>query len=74
MGGGYRGREAYSAGKGKPMTTTYILAAIGVGIFLVLGIPLIERLVRRLWPLTPKQEEAERFREQARRSIDKFRR
>jgi hypothetical protein len=54
--------------------TTYMLAVIGAGVFLVLGIPLIERLLRRIWPLTPKQEEAEHFREQARRSIDKFRR
>ena len=54
--------------------TTYVLAAIGAGVVLILGIPLMERLVRRIWPLTPKQEEAERFREQARRSIDKFRR
>jgi len=53
--------------------TTYVLAAIGAGVVLILGIPLMERLVRRIWPLTPKQEEAERFREQARRSIDKFR-
>jgi hypothetical protein len=54
--------------------TTYVLAAIGAGVVLILGIPLMERLVGRIWPLTPKQEEAERFREQARRSIDKFRR
>ncbi len=54
--------------------TAYMLAAIGACIFLVVGIPLMERLVRRVWPLTPKQEEAERFREQARRSIDRFRR
>jgi hypothetical protein len=53
--------------------TTYVLAAIGAGVVLILGIPLMERLVRRIWLLTPKQEEAERFREQARRSIDKFR-
>jgi hypothetical protein len=56
------------------MTTYMLLTAIGAGIVLVLGIPLIERLVRRVWPLTPKQEEAEHFREQARRSIDKYRR
>jgi hypothetical protein len=55
------------------MTIYMLLAAIGTGIVLVLGIPLIERLVRRVWPLTPKQEEAEHFREQARRSIDKYR-
>ena len=54
--------------------TIYVLTIIGVGIVLVLGIPLMERLVRRIWPLTPKQEEAEHFRQQARRSIDKFRR
>jgi hypothetical protein len=54
--------------------TTYLLLAIGAGAVLVVGIPLAERLIRRIWPLTPKQEEAERFRQQARRSIDKFRR
>jgi hypothetical protein len=53
--------------------TIYILAAIGAGIVLVLGIPLMDRLLRRIWPLTPKQEEAEHFRQQARRSIDRFR-
>ena len=51
---------------------TYTLAAIGAGIVLALGIPLMERLLRRIRPLTPKQEEAERFREQARRSLDRF--
>lgn len=51
---------------------TYTLAAIGAGIVLALGVPLVERLLRRIKPLTPKQEEAERFREQARRSIDRF--
>ncbi len=55
------------------MTTYMFLAAIGAVVVLVLGVPLMERLVRRIWPLTPKQEEAEHFREQARRSIDKFR-
>ena len=51
---------------------TYILAAIGAGLVLALGVPLMERLLRRIKPLTPRQEEAERFREQARRSIDRF--
>jgi len=51
---------------------TYTLAAIGAGIVLVLGIPLMERLLRRIRPLTPRQEEAERFRQQARRSLDRF--
>jgi hypothetical protein len=60
-----------SAGGDQPMIT-YTLAAIGAGIVLVLGIPLMERLLRIIWPLTPKQEEAERLRKQARRSIDKF--
>jgi hypothetical protein len=50
----------------------YTLAAIGAGIVLALGVPLMERLVRRLWPLSPRQEEAERFRQQARRSLDRF--
>jgi hypothetical protein len=52
----------------------YVIALIGVVVVLALGVPLMERLVRRIWPLTPKQEEAERFREAARRSIDRFRR
>jgi len=56
------------------MTTYMVLVAIGVIAVLALGVPLMERLVRRIWPLTPKQEEAEHFREQARRSIDRFRR
>ena len=56
------------------MTTYMVLAAISAGVVLVMGVPLMERLLRRIWPLTRKQEEAERFREQARRSIDKFRR
>jgi hypothetical protein len=50
----------------------YTLAAIGAGIVLALGIPLMERLVRRIWPLSPRQEEAEHFRRQARRSLDRF--
>ena len=53
---------------------TYTLAALGAGIVLALGVPLMERLLRWIRPLTPQQEEAERFREQARRSIDRFRR
>jgi hypothetical protein len=56
------------------LTTYLVLAAIGVIAVLALGVPLMERLIRRIWPLTPKQEEAEHFREQARRSIDRFRR
>jgi hypothetical protein len=51
---------------------TYTLAAIGAGIVVALGIPLMERLLKRIKPLTPKQEEAEHFREQARRSLDRF--
>ena len=50
----------------------YTLAAIGAGVILVLGIPLMERLVRRIRPLSPRQEEAEHFRQQARRSLDRF--
>jgi hypothetical protein len=51
---------------------TYTLAAIGAGIVLVFGIPLMEQLLRRLRPLTPRQERAEHFRQQARRSLDRF--
>ena len=51
---------------------TYTLAAIGAGIVLALGVPLVERLLRRVKPLTPRQQEAEHFRRQARRSIDRF--
>jgi hypothetical protein len=51
---------------------TYTLAAIGAGIILTLGIPLMERLLRRLRPLTPREEEAAHFRENARRSLDRF--
>jgi hypothetical protein len=53
---------------------TYTLAAVGAGIILVFGIPLMERLLRWGRPLTPEQEQAEHFRQQARRSIDRFRR
>ena len=53
---------------------TYTLAAIGAGIVLALGVPLMERLLRWVRLLTPQQEEAEHSREQARRSIDRFRR
>jgi hypothetical protein len=51
---------------------TYTLAAIGAGIVLALGVPLMERLLRWIRPLSPRQEEAERFRQQARRSLDRF--
>jgi hypothetical protein len=51
---------------------SYTLAVIGTGIVLVLGVPLMERLLRWIRPLTPKQEEAEHFRRQARRSLDRF--
>ena len=50
---------------------TYTLGAIGAGIILALGIPLMEHLLRLMRPLTPKQEGADRFREQARRSLDR---
>jgi len=52
----------------------YTIALIGLIVILALGIPLMDRFVRRIWPLTPKQEEAEHFLHSARRSIDKFRR
>ena len=51
---------------------TYTLAAIGAGIVLALGIPLMERLLRWIRQLTPRQEEAEQFRQQARRSLDRL--
>ena len=51
----------------------YTIALIVLVLVLALGRPLMERLVRRIWPLTPKQEEAEHFLHSARRSIDKFR-
>jgi hypothetical protein len=51
---------------------TYTLAAIGAGIVLALGVPLMERLLRWIRPLTPEQEKAAYLREQARRSIDRF--
>ena len=50
----------------------YTLAAIGAGLVLALGIPLMERLLRRIKPLTPQQEQAEHLRQQARRSLDRF--
>jgi hypothetical protein len=49
---------------------TYTLAAIGAGIILVLGIPFVERLLKRVWPSTPKEDEAREYVERARRSID----
>jgi hypothetical protein len=53
---------------------TYVLLLIGLIFVLVAGVPLMERLLRWIRPLTPKQEEAHRFLEEARRSLDKFRR
>jgi len=50
----------------------YTLAVIGAGIVLVLGVPLMERLLRWIRPLSPRQEEAEHFRRQARRSVDRL--
>jgi hypothetical protein len=50
------------------------IAIIALIVVLALGLPLMERLVRRIWRLTPKQEEAEDFLDSARRSIDRFRR
>lgn len=52
----------------------YVIVAIGFVLIMTLGIPLMERLVRRIWPLTTKQEEAEHYLQQARRSIDRYRR
>jgi hypothetical protein len=51
---------------------TYTLAAIGAGIILALGVPLMQRLLGWIKPLTPKQEEAEQFRQQARRRLDRM--
>jgi len=53
---------------------TYTLAAIGAGIIIALGVPFVEHLLKRMRPLTPEQEEAERCREKARRSLDRFQR
>jgi len=50
------------------------LLVIGVVVIVGFGVPLMDRLWRRVRPLTPEQEQAEHFREQARRSIDRFRR
>ena len=50
----------------------YTLAAIGAGIVIALGVPIMERLLRRIRTLTPRQEDAERFREKAHRSIDRI--
>ena len=55
-------------------TMNYILLLIALIFVLVVGVPLMERLLRWIKPLTPKQEEAHRFLEEARRSLDKFRR
>jgi len=52
----------------------YAIGLVALIVVLALGVPLMERLVRRIWPLTPKQEEAQQFLESARRSIDKHRR
>ena len=52
----------------------YAIGLVALIVVLALGVPLMERLVRRIWPLTPKQEEAQHFLDSARRSIDKFRR
>lgn len=54
--------------------TGYALAVIAAVVALAVGVPLMERLLRWIRPLTPKQEEAEHFRQQARRSLDRFRR
>jgi hypothetical protein len=51
---------------------TYTLAAIGAGIVLALGVPMMERFLRWARPLSPRQEEAEHFRQQAHRSLDRF--
>lgn len=51
---------------------TYTLAAIGAGIVIALGVPFVEHLLKRIRPLTPRQEEADLFREKARRSLDRF--
>lgn len=51
---------------------TFTLAVIAASVVLGLGIPLMERLLRKIRPLTPKQEQAEYFREQARRRLDRI--
>jgi hypothetical protein len=50
----------------------YTLAAIGAGIIVALGVPFMERLLKRVRSMTPTQEQAEFFRARARRSIDRF--
>jgi hypothetical protein len=52
----------------------YVLCAAGIIVALVAGIPLMERLLHWIKPLTPEQQERRRFLEEARRSIDRFRR
>jgi hypothetical protein len=54
------------------MSIYYTLAVIGAGLIVCFGVPLMQRLLRAIKPLTPKQEEAEHFREEARRRIDKM--
>jgi hypothetical protein len=51
---------------------SYALIFIAMCIVLGLGVLLMERLLRLVRPLTPKQEEAEHFRQQARRRLDRF--
>ena len=54
------------------MAFTYILCLVGVALIIGLGRPLMDRLLRRIRPLSPRQEESEYFLEQARRRIDRL--
>jgi hypothetical protein len=51
-----------------------VLLVIGTILIFAFGVPLMEWLMNRIRPLTPEQEEARRFAEEARRRIDRFRR
>ncbi|WP_421998915.1 hypothetical protein [Reyranella sp.] len=55
------------------MALTYILCLVGAAVIIGLGKPLMDRLLRRIWPLSPRQQEAEHFLEQARRRVDRLR-
>jgi hypothetical protein len=56
------------------MLVIYVLCFAAVILVLIAGVPVIERSTRLIHPLAPEQEQAYRFFEEARRSIDKFRR
>ena len=48
---------------------------LGAIVIVALGIPAMDWLMRRIWPLTPEQEEARRLaQEMKRKVVDRFRR